>query len=131
MHPPKLVDYRCCPGNVFPPALYRPTCWWTVSDVPDVTNLVSQLDQLCPPADASSVCHLKALALILGERFVVCHLKDNVRHFLAKVLYQLLHACFGIFNRVVQDGRNQDALIVNARFVGQNVGQRNRMIDVR
>lgn len=65
--------------------------------------------------------HLKTFSLSFLERLVICHLKHDVRYVLPKKAHQFLLGGCGIVDGVMQDGRKQHPLIINAGFVGQYI----------
>ena len=75
--------------------------------------------------------NLKAFALRFRQGLVVGDFEDNVGDVLAEVADQFLLGRVRVLDRVVQDGGDQDALILDACLVQQEIGQGDGMVDVR
>ena len=117
MNPAEAINDRLCPFEVFPLAINRPVGRRRCRDVAQIADLVREFDQLCAPADMRGMLDLEALALCLGQRLVIGNFKDDIGDVLAEVLHQFLFGRVGVFDRVVQDGGDQDALILDTRFI--------------
>lgn len=74
---------------------------------------------------------LQLLAHGLVEHLVVGHLQHHRRHLIAKQGPQLVGRGLGVLDGVVQHGGAQHRHILHAALVGQHIGQRNRVVDVR
>ena len=99
-------------------------------DISQVADFVGQLDQLGSAADVGSVLNLEAFSLGLWQRFVVGYLEDDGGDFLAKETDELLFGRFGVLNCVVQNGGNQDALVLDASFVREDVRKGDGVVDI-
>ena len=87
--------------------------------------------QFGQPADGGGVLDLQTLALSLWQGFVVSDLKNDIGNLLPEQLDQFGLGGLGIFKSVMQDGRNQHAIILDKGLIGEDIRQRDRVIDVR
>jgi len=73
---------------------------------------------------------LQELAFGFVERLVVGHFVNDVGDIFAENTYQFLVGRLGIFDRVVEDGRAKHYMVGNTALVDEDVGERDRMVDI-
>jgi hypothetical protein len=74
--------------------------------------------------------YLKPLSLRLPQGLVVGHLEDDVCRFLSEQPDELLFGGFCIFDRVMENGGYQNAFILDASFIRQNIAEADGVIYV-
>ena len=76
------------------------------------------------------VFDLQFLAASLGKRLVIGDLGNNRRDLRTKLLYELFVGRLGIFDRVMQDSCLQDNNVADAAGRREQMGKRDRVVDV-
>ena len=102
-----------------------------IRDITNVADLVGKLDLLRSVRKVRSVFDLQTLALCLRQRFVVGELADVICDDRTKLLFDLIEAHSAIFDRVVQQSRDDHVAVVNLANVHEKIGYLDRVVDVR
>ena len=131
MRATESVDHRTGPVEIGLLPFQRPARRRAAGDVAQVADLVGQLDDPCMPAERPGIDDLPAFSFVLGKKLVVRHFDHDGRDVASECRDKLGLGRIRVLDRVMQDGGDQDGLVVDVRFVGEYIGESNRMIDVR
>lgn len=124
-------DDRQAPVNIFAAALIVPTRRRAVCDIFDVADLVAELYKLGFGRQMRSVLDLQTLSLSLWQRFVVGDLHNDVCDSFAESIGDLVTRHADIFDRIVEDGSDQNVDVIDAAGVCKQICDFERMVYVR
>ena len=73
---------------------------------------------------------LEPLPLVLGQLLVVRHFHHQVTDFASELILQLAVSRPGVFDGIVQDGRDERREVGYSSLGGEQIGDGDRVIDV-
>ena len=129
--PPAACHHLGTPRQVLLAAIPGPEHRRPLDDIAHVGNLVCQLDELRTGRSVRGMIDLPLLAHGPRERLVVGHLRDNRADLRAESFPDLVEGNPRVLDHVVEDRCGEHDRVRDASGVGDQVGNRDRVVDVR
>ena len=99
-------------------------------DVPDIADFVGYLELLGLYGGVRSVFFLEPFTLRFRQGFIVGNLPNDAGNTLSEMLLDFREGGFGVFDRIVEDRRQEKVLIGYVALFRKDTGGRNKMVDI-
>jgi len=118
IHTPTTGNDLATPVEVLKPPLSAPVAWWSVSNIADVTNPITKLDELRFRRQLWCVFDLESLANGLRQFLVIGDLSDKPCYRDSRMLRELRLRRSSVLDRVMENCSLEDNEISHATHTG-------------